>query len=244
MRLKLKRIFIFIIFIYLSTLAVHADDSSKGYTVQTFDPQNPDNNVNFLNGDITGVNFLQLPLWIQISVISAIGFGVLGALYCFPFIRGRLKHALDNQKTKEIFYFIQRNPGMTIAELSDEQKMNRGTLKYHLGQLLANNKIMSIRKGKFSRLFYNNTSAMDKENIISLYLRNDKSRDILFTIMDTPGITNQELSAKFDLAKSTTHDYLRSLSNDGVVEFRQDGKFKRCYLMQDVRMILLRYRPQ
>jgi predicted transcriptional regulator len=162
----------------------------------------------------------------------------------FPFFFGRLKHALENPKTKENYYFIQRNPGLTIAELSEEQKMNRGTLKYHLSQLLTNNKIVSVRKGKFSRLFYNNTSAMGKENIVSRHLRNDKSRDILFTIMDTPGVTSQELSARFNLAKSTTHDYLKSLSDDEIVEFHQDGKFKRCYLMQDARMILLRYRPQ
>ncbi|HTY90766.1 MAG TPA: winged helix-turn-helix transcriptional regulator [Methanocella sp.] len=162
----------------------------------------------------------------------------------FPFVSGRLKHALENPKTKEIFYFIQRNPGMTIAELSEEQNMNRGTLKYHLSQLLTNNKIVFIRKGKFSRLFYNSMSAMDKESIISSYLRNEKSRDIIFTIMDTPGVTNQELSGRFDLAKSTTHEYLKSLSDEGIVEFRQDGKFKRCYIVQDARMILLRYRPQ
>jgi DNA-binding IclR family transcriptional regulator len=62
--------------------------------------------------------------------------------------------------------------------------------------------------------------------------------------MDNPGISNQELSDGFRLAKSTTHEYLKNFSDDGLVEFRQDGKFKRCYLNQDARMIMLRYRPQ
>ena len=190
------------------------------------------------------VAFEQLPNWVKLAGLSAVVLGAFSLALASPFLIGRLKHALENPKTKEIFYFIQRNPGMTIAELSEEQNMNRGTLKYHLSQLLTNNKIVFIRKGKFSRLFYNNTSTTDVENVVSRYLRNDKSRDILFTILDTPGVTNQEISSRFDLAKSTTHDYLKSLSDDGIVEFRQDGKFKRCYIMQDARMIMLRYRPQ
>jgi predicted transcriptional regulator len=241
MRIKLGRILSFNLFLYASTLVVHAQNYDKGYTLQ---PLNPQDNVNYWAGDLSLINFFQLPLWVQIFILLAIGTVAVSIIYYLPLLTGRLKHALENPKTKEIFYFIQRNPGMTIAELSEEQNMNRGTLKYHLSQLLTNNKVVFIKKGKFSRLFYNNSSILDKENIVSRYLRNDKSRDILFTIMDMPGVTNQELSSRFDLAKSTTHEYLKSFSDDDIVEFRQDGKFKRCYVKQDARMILLRFRPQ
>ena len=162
----------------------------------------------------------------------------------FPLVTNRLKHVLDNPKTKDIFYFIQRNPGVTIAEISEEQQINRGTLKYHLSQLLANNKIIFIRKGKFSRIFYNTSSTQDKETTITRYLKNEKNKEILFAIMDTPGITNQEISTRFDLAKSSTSDYLKNLFDDNILEFHQDGKFKRYYLKQDARLILLRYKPQ
>jgi len=189
-------------------------------------------------------SFWELPTWVQVTYISIIVVTILGLLKLVPFVFGRLKHALENPKTRDIFYFIQRNPGVTIAELSEEQKINRGTLKYHLSQLLSNNKIIFIKKGKFSRLFYNTTSPMDKESIISRYLKNENSRRILFKIMDNPGISNQELSDGFELAKSTTHEYLKNFSDDEIVEFRQDGKYKRCYLKQDARMIMLRYRPQ
>jgi predicted transcriptional regulator len=189
-------------------------------------------------------SFWELPLWIQVTYLSIIAITILGLFKLMPLVSGRLKHALENPKTRDIFYFIQRNPGVTIAELSEEQKINRGTLKYHLSQLLSNNKIIFIRKGKFSRLFYNTLSPMDKESIVSRHLKNENSSRILFKIMDNPGISNQELSDGFRLAKSTTHEYLKNFSDDGLVEFRQDGKFKRCYLNQDARMIMLRYRPQ
>lgn len=252
MRLNIKRIFVFILLVtiisdsFLCFLA-YADGNTQNtygnevnitndFTVQEIAVNNPNNVYDFSY-------FWQLPLWVKIVYISLTILALAGLIKAIPFIFGRLKHALENSKTRGIFYFIQRNPGVTIAELSDEQKINRGTLKYHLSQLLSNNKIIFIKKGKFSRLFYNTSSPMDKESIISRYLKNENSCRILFKIMDNPGISNQELSDGFELAKSTTHEYLKNFSDDGLIEFRQDGKFKRCYLRQDARMIMLRYRP-
>lgn len=183
-------------------------------------------------------------MWVQISLLSIFVVAILSLTSLIPFVFGRLKSALENQKTKNLLAYIQRNPGRSIAEISNEQNINRGTLKYHLNQLLANNKIIFIRKGKFSQIFHNTSTAMDMESRISGYLRNDKTRSFLFTIMDNPGITNQEISQKFTLGKSTVHDNLKKFVDDGIIEFRQDGKFKRCYIKQDAKMILLRFKPQ
>jgi DNA-binding MarR family transcriptional regulator len=84
---------------------------------------------------------------------------------------------------------------------------------------------------------------MDKESVIASYLRRkDNSQAILFTIMDNPGVTNKDLSERFDLDKSTITDYVKKFSDDEIVELRQDGKYKRCYVKQEARMILLRYK--
>ena len=245
MRLRYGHLFFLILFFIIICDAAYAQGSGIGYV-----PADPDQIANHQNepyvstGADAMLQFWELPLWVQIAYLSLTAISILGLLKIMPVVLGRLKHALENPKTKEIFSFIQRNPGVTIAELSEEQNINRGTLKYHLSQLLANNKIIFIRKGKFSRLFYNTLTPLDKESIITHYLKNENSSRILLKIMDNPGISNQELSDGFDLAKSTTHEYLKNFSDDGLIDFRQDGKFKRCYLKQDVRMIMLRYRPQ
>lgn len=245
MRLPYRTFIFFILFFIVLGCNAFAEESKIGD-----EPANPDqiampqDNPYTSSGFDKIISFLELPTWVKVTYLSIIAIAILGLLKLIPFAIGRLKHALENSKTRGIFYFIQRNPGVTIAELSDEQKINRGTLKYHLSQLLSNNKIIFIKKGKFSRLFYNTSSPMDKESIISRYLKNENSCRILFKIMDNPGISNQELSDGFELAKSTTHEYLKNFSDDGLIEFRQDGKFKRCYLRQDARMIMLRYRPQ
>ncbi len=251
MRLKLITFFFFILLcINCDAFAVNGNDyyqnnnSSDGLSfTSAYDvdimpiPGYPESNT----GTDRAWPFWELPAYVQIAYISALFITILGIFKLAPFIFGRLKHALENPRTRDIFQFIQRNPGVTIAELSEEQKINRGTLKYHLSQLLAYNKITFIRKGKFSRLFYNTPSPMDRESIVSRHLKNENGSRILLKIMDMPGISNQELSDVFSLAKSTTHEYLKAFSDDGLIESRQDGKFKRYYLKQDVRMIILRY---
>ncbi len=252
---------LFIIFISINVFAqdndsnnININNTSIGFVVTTsnrFVVDAPDTNVPITNPDdqyaTSGLDGIK-PVWearfsSQIAYISATILLTLGALLSLPFIWGRLKHALENPKTREILCFIQRNPGVTIAELSKRQNINRGTLKYHLSQLLSNDKITFIKKGKFARVFYNTSSPMDIENIISMYLKNENTRKILFKIMDNPGISNQELSSSFELAKSTTHEYIKKMSEDDILEFRQDGKFKRCYIKQDAHMVLLRYKP-
>ncbi|WP_158301483.1 winged helix-turn-helix transcriptional regulator [Methanocella paludicola] len=253
MRLRYKQ-YIFIILVSLIALSFgavpsYAADGAIDYDV-TFTAVDPnsiapvdDHPESTSRSDILAA-FWELPLHVQLSYLVITAVAILGLFKLLTFVSGRLKHALENPKTKEIFFHIQNNPGLTIQQLSDEQNINRGTLKYHLSQLFTNNKIMLVRRGKVSQLYYNKLSPMDKESIIASYMRrNDKSRPILFSIMDNPGMTNKDLSEKFGLDKSTITDYMKKFMDDDIVEFRQDGKFKRCYVKQDARMILLRLKP-
>lgn len=245
MRLNYRPFIFFILFFIILSYNAFAEESDIG--VLPADPDQiamPQDNTYTSSGMDKIVSFWELPIWVQVAYLSIIAVVILGLLKLIPFMLGRLKHALENPKTREIFYDIVSNPGLTIKQLSEKQQINRGTLKYHLSQLFTNNKITLIRRGRVSQLYHKTLSPMDKESIIASYLRrDDKSPDILFTIMDNPGITNKNLSEQFRLDKSTVTDYLKKFLDDGIVEFRQDGKFKRCYLRQDARMIMLRYRP-
>jgi len=259
MRLKLELFTIFILFfMFICNVNVHADSYSYFHYNES---------INF-NGGIVGTpydlnrttpnpaypesttgadaktTFWQLPLWIKAFVLTGLALTILGLIKLVPFVFGRLGNVLDNPKTKNIFNYIVKNPGYTIAEISSGQNINRGTLKYHLQQLITEKKVISLRRGKFSRFFFNNMTVVDKESLISSYMRTEGSQKVLVTIMDNPGITNQELSIRFNLTKSTIHDYLNRFFKEGIVESRQDGKFKRYYIKQDARLILLRYKPQ
>lgn len=257
MHYKFKPLIILLLIIIFFCVNVYAQDEKSSMTTSynysngiSFIAINPNDSIINPNDPYatSGVDdikpFWEAPLSMQTAYITATAFLSLGALLALPFVWGRLKHVLENPKTREIFNFIQRNPGVTIAELSKRQQINRGTLKYHLSQLLAENKIAFIKKGKFARVFRKAASKADMETLIAIYLKNESSKRILFTIMDNPGISNKELSDMFEMAKSTTHEYLKKMSDDDILEFRQEGKYRRCYIRQDARMILLKYKAE
>jgi predicted transcriptional regulator len=186
------------------------------------------------------VSFYNLPIWIQILSIVAF---LMALVAVAPFIIGRLKNVLDNEKRQAILTYIMENPGCTIADISDTQKINRGTVKYHIFQLELSGKVFTKHEDKFARLFHKTSEFKDMERVITPYLRNDTSKAILLVIMDSPGITNQDLSSKFNLDKSTVHWYLQKFNHDGIINFVKDGKFRKCFMKTEAKMVLLRFMP-
>lgn len=194
--------------------------------------------------DRISTSFLNLPLWVQVLSLSIIFISALITLIkIVPFSIGRLKNVLDNEKRQAILKYVQENPGCTVADIVDTQNINRGTVKYHVFQLELKGKIFQKRAGKFSRLFHKTTQIRDIESTVTPYLRNDTSKSILKAILEKPGITNQELSSMFNLDKSTIHWYLQKFDNDGIIEFKQAGKFRQCVISEDAKMVLLRFMP-
>lgn len=200
-------------------------------------------NPNYEETGWNNINFYDLPLWIQISFVS-MGLLIVSVIfYIFPFFIGRLKNVLDHETRQTILKYIKDNPGCTIADISGTKDINRGTVKYHIFQLQLNGKIFTKRDGKFSRLFHKTTAIKDLESTITPHLRNETSCAILREILDRPGITNQELSSRFNLDKSTVSWYLQKFNSDGIVDFMQDGKFRKCFVNTEAKMVLLRYMP-
>ena len=188
-------------------------------------------------------SFLGLPLWVKIFYISTILLILITLFVMYPSIVGRLKNVLDNEKRQAILNYIMENPGCTIADISETQKINRGTVKYHIFQLELNGKVFTKHEDKFARLFHKTIEPRDMERVVAPYLRNDTSKAILRVIMDSPGITNQDLSSKFNLDKSTIHWYLQKFNNDGIINFVQEGKFRKCFMSTDAKLVLLRFMP-
>jgi predicted transcriptional regulator len=156
---------------------------------------------------------------------------------------GRLKNVLDNPKRNNIFNFIKSNPGETISKISKEEDVNRGTLRYHLRMLLEKRKIVLVKKGKSMHVF-NNYSHGPDENDLWLYLRNEAERKILYSIMDMPGISNSELSILYNMNKSSIHRILKKYVENDIIEFKVDGKYKRCYLTSRANENLKKYRQE
>jgi predicted transcriptional regulator len=94
---------------------------------------------------------------------------------------------LDNRNRFRIFSYVQDNPGCTPAEITTQQNMKNGTVKYHVQMLEAEGMIVLKRMGKFSRLFRSPSSGSDLERVAATYVRNETSRGLLQAILGAPG---------------------------------------------------------
>ncbi len=101
------------------------------------------------------ISLWELPIWIKIAYISGVFLAFLGLFKIIPIVLGKIKNLLENQSRQGVFKYILNNPGCCIAEISEQQKINRGSVKYHIHRLKSEGKITLTKMGKFSRLFQN-----------------------------------------------------------------------------------------
>ena len=179
--------------------------------------------------DAPQVSFWQLPLWVQVAGALdgiLVAFGLFNAA---PFLIGKIQNVLDNRNRLSIFNYVISNPGCTPSEISSRQNMKNGTVKYHVQMLEAQGKIILKRMGKYTRLFNTSRAKSEQEKTVFAYIKNETSKNLLCAIIEEPGVTNQRLSERFGLDKSSVHWHMERFLNDKLVTFEQDGRFKKYY---------------
>ncbi len=194
------------------------------------------------------ISFWDLPLWVKIAIIPTIITSIVGILVSAPIVIGKLrrKNSKGNPVEESIEKYIDDNPDCTIAEIASDNRLSRGKARYYLDSLISQGKVALYRVGRFTRLSMNKASNGGSESMnderkqeLSLKLQNKKKRIFVYAILDNPGTTNQDLSSRFNLDKSTVHDYLKELHREGFIRFEKDGRFKRCYVNSDVEALLV-----
>ncbi len=207
-----------------------------------------DNYEAALENEHKSASFWDLPLWVKIASIIIIS--LFSIAISLPII-SKVKIKKKNISIESIEKYISNNPSCTISEVAREHHMSRGNVRYYINLLVLKGKILINRTGKFLRLSINKQSRTsrgsgdkDIQNKLEIHLRNEKMKQILYAILDKPGIVNQELSIKLGLDKSTIHDYLKKLSREGIIEIRRNGKFKEYYIKHEVKVLLIQYRSK
>lgn len=220
-------LFIFLIF---STTAL-SDDG--GYVVGP--PVEDGVGVDSTGADAT-ITFWDLPLRIQVYYVSGLLMAFLGAFKIFPAIISRIKRFVENQNRQSIFKYIIDNPGTTVAEISRNLGINRGTVKYHVHKLESDNRIALMKVGKFTRLFQNSSALKTDEKIVASHIRGETSRILLWSILESPGITNQELAETLRLDKSTVHWHIHKFLAGDMIRFEKEGRYLKYYVRDDAAM--------
>lgn len=237
--MRRRRIGYFLLFfLFVFSFAAHAEKG--GYVIEPYTPQEE---LADTSGADATISFWELPLWIKLAYISGLVLAFLGLFKIIPIILSRIKNLLKNQNRQSIFKYVLNNPGCNIEEISDQQKINRGSVKYHIYRLKSEGKIFLTKMGKFTRLFQNSGAFKGEEQVIASHLKNETSRLLLGAVLENPGITNQELAEKFNLAKSTVHWHIQQFCKGNIIIFKQEGKYRRYFVNADAEMALLRFMP-
>ncbi|SFM21472.1 winged helix-turn-helix transcriptional regulator [Methanolobus profundi] len=227
----------FLLFIICSITVVLASDDNGGYIVTPTTGEYPEGAIvdhTEADGNIT---FWDLPLWIQVSVISGMLIPVIASFKYFPILLGKLIKKKENAKLRAISSYIKENPGCFEAEISKNLDIKRGTLRHYLGKLIEQNLISTIRNGKIKNIFPTGFFESNEQKRFHLHLKNDTRKIMLNTITEKPGITGQELASELALDKSTIHWHISKLLGDDIVRIERDGRFNKHYLKSNSRII-------
>ena len=181
--------------------------------------------------DATGayekVTIFELPLWIQICWIVGSLLAFFGVIKFGPLIIGRIKDLLKNKNRSIVFNYIGSHPGCTIADLSRDMRINRGTVKYHIYLLQMERKIVRKKDGNKLYLFRNGGSFLDKKQVFG-YIRNPTKQRILVTILQEPGISNSAIADRLHHDKSSIYWHLCQFLDEHMIECHWNGK-NMCY---------------
>jgi predicted transcriptional regulator len=227
-------VLLFFLFFTINVTAV-----SAGYIVTPYPPSNSHYNA---AGADEKVLFFQLPLWIQISCIVGAALGCLALFKCIPLILCRVEKLLNNKNRRAVLEYVSSHPGCTIADISLNTSINRGTVKYHLFLLLRERKIVRKNDGNKMYHFKNGGASPERKQVYG-YIRNPRKREILMAIFNEPGISNATLAERLYLDTSSVHRHLRQFLNEKMIEGHWDGKNVGYIVTPEVAKMLEEYFP-
>ena len=232
-------ILFFIILLIVPAYAQQGPDVLSPYVAPQNDTQLKGMDSNGCDNTIT---FWDLPLWLQTTIISEGILAFLLSITIVPVIIGRLTDKTRSVKADDIFNYIARNPGSTMSQISRDTKINRNTVKYHTYSLIADGLLTLKKIGKYTRLYDKKLNATDLDKLVTVYLSDEINTQILFTILDKPGITNAELVKEININKSSVHWHIDRFPIDGVIAEDTDGVFKRYFITMAAEPIIKNYK--
>jgi predicted transcriptional regulator len=226
-----------IVLLFLLVVAVNVAAVQGGYSVEPYSPQIGPSDT--LGADST-ISFFELPLWIQITWSICFLIAIFGAIKFGPLVFGKVKTILQNKNRTLLLEYIGTHPGCTIADLSKNTGINRGTARYHLYLLLIERKVVQKKDGKLSYLFANCGRPLERKRVYG-YIMNPTKQEILNLILNHPGISNKEIAERLLLKRNTVHWHLQQFLDEKMVVSRWNGRNMNYILLPEVEAILREY---
>ena len=149
--------------------------------------------------------------------------------------------ALESQR--DIYHYIQDNPGTHLRKISRELDCSLSTLRYHLDFLEQKGLIVSSKERNL-KVYFAAGELGSKDKKISPLLQQKRFRDIILVILLNPGLTHENISEKLSLKPSTLSKYIKILEERQIIEHERVGREKRYHALNEKLIIklLLLYR--
>jgi len=237
----LKKSLLFILF--LSTLGITSADTG-GYTVG---PCPPDEELKKLGDavDISGADstltFWEFPLSFKIAYILGYLVAFVSFFKLVPIILGQIWSLSKKVTQVKIINYVLSKPGCTPSEISRNLKISLGSIRYQITTLKAEGVLTLTKEGKFTRVFQNSNAFTKNDKVIISHLKGSTRKQILLNILENPETTNQEISEKLNLDKSTTHWHIKKLREDNVIFSEVEGKFTKYFVNPAVEPEVLKW---
>lgn len=144
---------------------------------------------------------------------------------------------LLNTTRLEIFQFLCKNPCSRLRAIAKALDVAVPTVDWHLRKMVDRGLLTVKTVGK-NKIFYPK-EMIDPEDIEVLsILSGDKSRLILRTIADNPGITQSKLCQKVGMYQQEVGWCTTNLTERGVLSCVRDGRFKHYYINENLENVL------
>lgn len=133
---------------------------------------------------------------------------------------------LDLDARKNIYDIICAYPGIHTRELQRRTSLATGSLDYHLHFLYKNGLIRKEKAGRFTRYYSARVSYSDEEKHVLSILRQKTLRRVVLFLLQKEQANATEIGEACQLKPSNLSGHLKTLEQNGIVEFVKRGRYR------------------
>jgi len=149
---------------------------------------------------------------------------------------------LELETRKEIFEYVQANPGVHFSQLKRDLDMETGLVQHHL-RTLEDYDVLSSTDHQGKRRLFVAEELNDEERAILSSLRYETTRHILLFLLEETTARNRAIAEELGVSPPTVSWHVSRLVENGIVSEVQDGRTT-CYTVTDEELtmqLLVRY---
>lgn len=186
--------------------------------------------------EVTEIPYWQFLLWLAImQILSATDLRLYPIEIIFIITGFKIadnKNPIDTNGQDEVYKYIKTRPGAYVTEIAEKVGLCRGTVKHHVHNLKALNKIEVFKDGGKKRYFETNSIYDEEEKKVVSALQNTTNQRIFSEIQNGNCNTNIALAREFGVSRATVSWYIKNLKEIGLIKETKKGR-TRIYRISD-----------